>query len=105
MYGGLLIITSYLSFIFFKISLFLKFISTSFISALYFAIFSIFFDISVAVTVASGNNFFNVIAIAPEPVPMSIIFIFSPRFFFINSTVFSTKISVSGLGINTFLST
>ena len=105
-YGGLLIKISYL---FIKLNLntsfFIKFILTLFNLAFLLATFKAFLLISIEVISKVLSSFFNIILIHPLPVPTSStedLFKFN---FFIYLMVFSTKYSVSNLGIKVCLLT
>ena len=102
-YGGLLITTSNLSLIPSYILVLTKLITQLFFLAFNLATSKASVDISVAVTLELVS-FFNEIAIAPEPVPISNISTLS-NFDLINLIVLSTNSSVSNLGIKTFLLT
>ena len=62
-----------------------------------------FFDLSIAVILQFGLSFISEIAIHPEPVPISNIFLFDDNGKIFK--IFSIINSVSGRGIRTFLST
>ena len=88
---------------FFSISLFIKFTFASKVLLFSKATSKALDDVSDASTLIF-KVFDKVIAIAPEPVPISNILGFS-KFSFINSIVLETSSSVSNLGIKTLLST
>ena len=106
MYGGLLIIISNLSLMFLYKSVWINSIFVWCFFWFFFATFNAFVDISGAVIWRFLFSLFRVIAIIPEPVPMSSTFTFlSLKCLFIKLLVSSTRVSVSGLGIKTFLLT
>ena len=83
-------------------------ISVPFFSAFCFEISSAFFEISTAVTSASLKKCFTETAIHPLPVHISKTLISAqsmPCISFIISTAFSTRVSVSCLGISTSFET
>ena len=80
-------------------------ISALFCLAFFLATVKAFLLISSADIFKCSNSFFNTILMQPDPVPKSIKDPLVNLYFFIYFIVFSTKVSVSNLGIYTFLLT
>ena len=83
-----------------NISLFKKLISQPKLCAFFLATSNASSDISSASTFSNPPRLFNAMAIAPEPVHISSIFLLLSPSASLNTS--STKISVSNLGISTF---
>ena len=105
-YGGLLIITSYLSFILSNKSLLIILTSRLSLSLFLLATIKALPLISLNVTLLLGNTLLSFNPIAPLPVHKSkISILWSLKWLLIKSIILETSSSVSNLGINTSLLT